>query len=94
MADAATVDTEFVPVRSRDVYTVEIDGEAVLLDERENRLHLLNHSATLVWQCFDGEVTVAGLARELSEELDAPYEPLLEETLAVVRDLAGEGLLG
>jgi hypothetical protein len=93
VADAASVDGRFVPVRSRDVYTVEIDGEAVLLDERENRLHLLNHSATLVWQCFDGDVTVEGLARELSEELGAPYEPLLGETLTVVRDLADEGLL-
>jgi len=87
------VDASFVPVRSPDAYTVAIDGEAVLLDERENRLHLLNHSATLVWLCFDGHASIGELARELSEELGAPYEALLGETLTIVDDLRREGLL-
>jgi hypothetical protein len=89
----AAVDESFVPVRSPDAYTVTIDGEAVILDERENRLHLLNHSAALVWLCFDGHASIGELARELSEELGEPYEGLLDETVTIVGDLRREGLL-
>ena len=73
------------------MYTVEIDGEAVLLDERENRLHHLNHTATLLWACFDGRATVRDLAVEISDELDTPYETVLDDTLAIVRHLGAEG---
>jgi hypothetical protein len=72
---------------------IELDGEAVVLDEVANRLHLLNRTATLVWNCLDGEVDVQGLAAEIASILELPHEQVLAETLAVVNDLAGEGLL-
>jgi len=82
-----------VASRSANAFVVELDGEAVVLDEQANRLHLLNRTATLVWNCLDGEVDVAGLAREISEALELPFEQVLAETLSVVTDLAAEGLL-
>ena len=91
--DAHQIDAEFAPARSANVYTVEIDGEAVLLDEEANRLHHLNHTAALLWACFDGHAVVRDLAAEISEELDLPFETVLADTLAVVRDLGTEGLL-
>ena len=56
------IDESFAPARSPDAYAVVLDGEAVVLDERLDRLHLLNHTATLLWQLFDGAVTLAELA--------------------------------
>ena len=82
-----------VPSRSPDTFVVELEGEAVVLDEHANRLHLLNRTATLVWNCLDGEVDVSGLAREISEVLQLPFEQVVAETLSVVTDLAAEGLL-
>jgi hypothetical protein len=93
LRSADTLDDEFVPVRSPDAYVVELDGEAVALDERANRLHLLNHTATLIWTCLDGVVHVRGLALEIGEELGLPVDQVLAETLAVIRDLGAEGLL-
>jgi hypothetical protein len=87
------IDESFVPVRSPDAYVVELDGEAVVLDERANRLHLLNHTATLIWNCLDGEVDVRALALEIGDVLDIPVHTVLADTLAVVRDLGAEGLL-
>lgn len=84
---------DFAPARGAAVYTVEIDGEAVLLDEDANRLHHLNHTAALLWACFDGDTALAQLATEISEELELPYESVLAESLAVVRELGREGLL-
>jgi hypothetical protein len=88
-----TLGEEFVPVRSPDAYVVELDGEAVVLDERANRLHLLNHTATLIWNCLDGVVDVRGLALEIGDETGLPVDQVLTDTLAVVRDLGAEGLL-
>jgi len=94
VSDADRVITEsFVASRSSAAFMVELDGEAVVLDEVANRLHLLNHTATLVWNCLDGDVDVRGLAGEIAEVLDLPREQVLAETLAVVRQLGDERLL-
>ena len=94
MSDPSDAITEsFVPSRSEGTFVVELDGEAVVLDEVANRLHLLNHTATLVWNCLDGDVDVRGLAGEIAEVLGLPLEQVLADTLAVVRQLGDEGLL-
>jgi hypothetical protein len=86
----AQVDASFAPARAECVYTVEIDGEAVLLDESVNRLHLLNSTASLVWRLLDGDASIAEMARELSEELATAYDTVLADTLEIVRNLGEE----
>jgi hypothetical protein len=87
------IDAEFVPVRADAVYTVAIDGEAVLLDEANDRLHHLNPTAALLWSCFDGEATIGQLATEASQELHSPFATVYADTIAVVRDLATQDLV-
>ncbi|HEY3672821.1 MAG TPA: PqqD family protein [Acidimicrobiia bacterium] len=87
------IDAEFVPVRAGAVYTVAIDGEAVLLDETHDRLHHLNPTAALLWSCFDGDATVEQLATEASEELHSPFATVFADTVAVVRDLVAQDLV-
>jgi hypothetical protein len=91
--DVPSIDVDFAPSRAPEVYTVEIDGEAVLLDESANRIHHLNHTAALLWACFDGHAVIGELAAEICDELDLPYETVLADTLRVVGDLGSEGLL-
>ena len=90
---AGSLDAEFAPARAASVYSVEIDGEYVLLDEREDRLHHLNPTASLVWSCFDGEASVRDLARDISRELGLSFELVLADTVRIVRELGAEGLL-
>jgi len=85
------IDERFVARRAGTAHTVEVDGEAVLLND--GRLHLLNATGTLVWACFDGEGTIAEIAAEISDGLGVPYDTVLEDTLAVTRELGTEGLL-
>jgi Coenzyme PQQ synthesis protein D (PqqD) len=87
------VDEHLAPARAEAVHTVEVDGEAVLLDERTGRLHLLNPSGALVWACFDGVSSIAEIVDDISDELGAPRDVVLADTLAVSRQLADEGLL-
>jgi Coenzyme PQQ synthesis protein D (PqqD) len=85
------IDGEFVARRAATAHTVQVDGEAVLLNE--GRLHLLNATGALVWACFDGQGTIAEIAADISEGLGVPYENVFEDTLSVARDLGEEGLL-
>jgi Coenzyme PQQ synthesis protein D (PqqD) len=88
------ISPDFTPARGDAVFTVELDGEAVLLDEDRNRLHHLNHTATLLWLLFDGEISLDRLADEVSAELAVPKGTVLADALAVARHLAEEGLIG
>src|SRR6478672_11447682 len=90
---AGSVDAEVAPARAASVYSVEIDGELVLLDEHEDRLHHLNPTASLLWSCFDGEARVQDVARDISDELGLSYELVLADAVRVVCELGAEGLL-
>jgi hypothetical protein len=85
------IDKGFAPKRGAEAHTVEVDGEAVLLNE--GRLHLLNSTGSLVWACFDGDGTIAEIAGDISEALGVPYGTVLEDTLAIARSLGEQGLL-
>ena len=90
---AEDIDDAFVPRQAASAYTVEIDGDAVVLDEELNRLHLLNTSAALVWTCFDGTGTLGEIAHDLADVAGLPAADLLADLLALARTLGAEGLL-
>jgi len=89
----AEVDAAFVAVPAAAVHTVEIDGEAVLLDQDAERLHHLNPTAALVWACLDGRSSLGQIAADLSSELDVPFDTVLADTVVVIGQLGDEGLL-
>ena len=90
---AAELGPDSVPRRAPSTHTVEIDGEAIVLDEHQNRLHLLNASATIVWTCCDGSGTLAEIADDLADAVGTPREQLVAELVALARTLGAEGLL-
>jgi hypothetical protein len=89
----AKINERFAPERSDAVHSVAVDGEAVLLDQRTGRLHLLNATGALLWACFDGQSSIGEIVTDISEELGLQREIVLAETLALSRNLASEGLL-
>lgn len=90
---ASDLGPDFAPRRAPSTHTVEIDGEAVVLDEARNRLHLLNASATIIWACCDGSGTLDEIAHDLAEIIGIPAEQLASELVSLVRALGAEGLL-
>jgi hypothetical protein len=90
---ADSIDGAFAPARGAHVHTVVLDGEGVLLDEQENRLHLLNVTAALLWQLYDGATTLDELATDLSDELGGDRVAILADLVAITRRLGSEGLL-
>jgi PqqD family protein of HPr-rel-A system len=62
---------------------IELDGEAVVYDERTGNLHHLNQTAALVFSLCDG----TGTARELSADIAGAYGLGIDETERQVRSL-------
>ena len=90
---ASAIGPMFVPVRATSSYTVEIDGEAIVLDEEQNRLHLLNATATVVWSCFDGHSTLGAIADDVAETVGLVATQVTSELVALAQTLGAEGLL-
>jgi hypothetical protein len=87
------VNERFVPVRRAEVRSVDADGEAVLLDEANGRLHVLNATGSLVWACYDGHSSVREVVNDISDVLEVPRAIVLADTLEVTRRFSDEGLL-
>ena len=90
-ADAIT--TTFVPRLRDHVASVPVQHEAVLYEEDTGTLHQLDAIATVVCGSFDGEVSVARIVDDLAEQFGADREVVEVDVLAMVRHLAGLGLL-
>jgi hypothetical protein len=84
---AAPTDATFVPARTPGVVSVDADGEAVLVDEAADGLHVLNAPAALLWSCFDGRSSVADISEDLAGGLGAPADQVLHDALDVVQGL-------
>jgi hypothetical protein len=87
------IDERSTPARGAGVYTVELDGEAVLLDQDNDRLHLLNQTGTLLWLLYDGRTSLGELAGELASELVLDRDQVLVDIVAITTQLADERLL-
>ena len=76
-----------------DLAVVELDGEAVVYDERSSQLHLLNPTATLVFKLCDGSVTVKELAADMADVFSVPVQDVEREIRALLRGFRKTHLL-
>jgi hypothetical protein len=84
---------QLVPRRRAGVRGVEIDDESVLYDERDDRLHLLNWSASAVWWAIDGTATVDDLATDLAGRFHAQPDAMRSDVVALLDVLGAEHLV-
>ena len=87
------IDTTFAPSPRDSVDSYGFDDELLIVDSDTGRVHVLNSVATIVWECFDGTVTLGELAPELAEAFDAPLEVVTEDILTMTRRLGELGVL-
>lgn len=79
--------------RPRPLAGVELDGETILYEEDSGGLHVLNPTATLVWRCLDGAVSLGELADDIAAALGADPVAVGRDLLALAQQLDDEGLL-
>lgn len=94
MSPPAQIVTTFMRVKVReDVPCVVLDGQAVVYEQREDRLLLLDAIATVVWQCCDGEGSVGEIVADLAEAFRADVAVVERDVVALLSDWAERGLL-
>jgi hypothetical protein len=87
------IDERYIATPRAEAHTVEVDGEAVVLDEESGRLVLLNATGALVWRCLDGASSIAEIVDDLVDVLGARRKIVSKDVVALVRQLGREGLL-
>jgi hypothetical protein len=83
----------FVAQPSASVVSVELDGEAVLLHESDETLHLLSPTATIVWNLLDGRSPLDEIAADLAEAFNVALNQMEHDVVGVVKDFGARGLL-
>lgn len=83
-------DACFVPA---DVVAAELDGEIVLYNPQDHRIHHLDRTGSIVWQLLDGEATLGELADDIADAFGAPVDVVEADLRALFEELHGEGLL-
>jgi hypothetical protein len=76
-----------------DLTAVDVDGELVIYDDSRRRLHRLNPSATILWNCLDGSATLREIADDIAEALATDPDSVLSDIVALAAHLEDEGLL-
>jgi hypothetical protein len=76
-----------------DIALVEIDGEAIIFDPAQSRLHHLNVTAAIIFQLCDGTGTTGELAADIAEVSGAPLDQVEREVGDVVARFGEMGIL-
>ena len=94
MTDAtARIDARTAPAPRPSVATEVLDGDVVLHDEATGQVHLLNPSASVVWQLLDGETTIEEIAEAIADASGVDFGQVSSDTIDLVRMLGRLGVL-
>jgi len=72
----------------------KLDDEVLVVDPRTREVHLLNLTATRIWELLEKAHTPDELVLALSEEFEAPVEALRADVEVLLADLGAKGLVG
>jgi len=87
------IEAGFAPSPRDSVVSTRLDDDLLIVDGSTGRIHVLNSTAALVWECFDGDVTLDELAADLAEAFHTPLEAVRADTVEMTRELGRLGLL-
>ena len=76
-----------------DLAAAELDGEAVIYDERSGDLHHLNPTATIIFSMCDGTSTVREMSGEIAGAFGVPADEVERQVRALLKELGEAGLL-
>jgi PqqD family protein of HPr-rel-A system len=87
------IDGTFRPRRAPSVAFTELDGEIVLYDEDTGHTHLLNPTAGVLWQCFDGDATLDELAADVADAYGIDPDAAATDVQAATRSMGELGVI-
>jgi hypothetical protein len=81
------------PRRRDDLNVRVVNGAAVVLDRRANRIHQLNEAATHIWALCDGRHRPAQIAEQLRVAFDVDEKTSERDVMNAIRQFEELGLL-
>jgi hypothetical protein len=72
----------------------KLEQELLVVDPRTRSVHLLNPTATRVWELLEFAATREELVATVAEEFDAPAGTIGHEVSTLLADLEAKGLVG
>lgn len=87
------MDTPTNPRPSADVVYQEVEGDAVLVHLRTNRIYALNRTGARLWHLLGAGHDAGGIVTELAREFDVDPAELEQEVTALLEQLAAENLI-
>jgi Coenzyme PQQ synthesis protein D (PqqD) len=81
------------PLRREGAAAVELDDNMALYDDVGQLLIMLNSSASVIWECCDGTMTVDDMVRELTATHPDDAAVIGEDVRQTVRKLLELGLV-
>jgi hypothetical protein len=93
MPPAALHQLDSYPARKDGLVTTVIDGETAVYDRVTDKLHLLDRSATAVWQRLDGSRALGEIADDIAAAYGVAEHVALRDVTTLAAALGDQGLL-
>jgi hypothetical protein len=75
------------------VGVIQVDEQIVLVDELTGRAHALNPTASIVWECLDGQTPIGVIIDDVHAEFGGPRGTIADDITQLARDLGTLGFL-
>lgn len=80
--------------RSGAVAARELGGEMIIMSAADSTLFSLNEVATVIWQAADGLTPLSEIVElQICQEFDVTPDEAYRDTIELVEELAGHGIL-
>jgi plasmid maintenance system antidote protein VapI len=93
MTDPAKIDESYRGCRAASIVSVEIEGETVIYHDFARTIHVLNRSATEVWNSLDGVTEVRDVAVRLAKFYEVDETLMMRQVVDIVLEFGRQGLL-
>jgi hypothetical protein len=70
-----------------------INGEAVVVNLKENTFHTLNPVATFIWEQADGQIKAKQMIERICREFEVDWETAEKDCLEFLGKLVSKGLV-
>lgn len=71
----------------------EIDGEVVIIANDGSHIHMLNETATLIWNCSNKRTSVRQIITEMCEQYDVDEDSASRDVLETIKSLSEKNLI-
>lgn len=85
--------TAIKPARRQDIEYAVVDGQAIVHDPGTDSLHYFSRESTLIFESFDGTVTMRELSQEIAGALGLDPAAIEQQVRTTHRELGKRDLL-